>query len=146
MEKKTEKNEEILKQEILKQLLKDHPIHEMVKFSELDIQDKLRENSFMIVKYRELYYKELSILDELQVKYDKLCGMRYKYYRFDDDKEWTKVEIEKYCLPSDKKIIQMKYIMDRQNVRIRFFHNCYTAFEKQQWSMKNFSDNLRGGY
>jgi len=134
------------KEKILEQLLIDNPIDEMVKFSEIDIQEKLKENSYMIIKYTELHHKELFIMDELQIKYDKLVGIRYKWYRFDDDKEWTKVEIEKYCLPADTKIIQMKKIMDRQNVRIRFFEMAYKAFEKLQWSMKIFSENLRGGY
>lgn len=134
------------KKEILEQLLIEHPIHKMVKFSDLNIQDKLKENVFMIVKYREFYYKELSIMDELQIKYDKLIGIQYKYYRFDDEKEWTKVEIEKYCLPADKKIIQMKNIMDKQNVRIRFFEIAYKAFEQLGWRLKTFSENLRGGY
>jgi len=120
------------KEKILEQLLIDNPIDEM--------------NSYMIIKYTELHHKELFIMDELQIKYDKLVGIRYKWYRFDDDKEWTKVEIEKYCLPADTKIIQMKKIMDRQNVRIRFFEMAYKAFEKLQWSMKIFSENLRGGY
>ena len=142
--KKIEEKE--IKEKILDQLLIDHPIQEMVKFSEIDIQDKLKENSFQIIKYTELHHKELSIMDNLQIKYDKLVGIRYKHFRFDDDKEWTKVEIEKYCLPSDPKIIQMKKIMDRQSVRIRFFEMAYKAFVKQQWSMKIFSENLRGGY
>lgn len=138
--------EKKIKKEILEQLLVKHPIDKMVKFSEIDIQEKLKENSFMIIKYIELYHKELSIMDDLQIKYDKLCGIKYKYYRFDDVKEWTKVEIEKYCLPADVKIIQMKNIIARQNVRVRFFEMAYKAFEKLQWSMKIFSENLRGGY
>jgi len=141
-----EKSEKETKEKILEKLLNDNPIDEMVKFSEMDIQEKLKENSYMIIKYTELHHKELSIMDELQIKYDKLVGIRYKYYRFDDDKEWTKVEIEKYCLPADTKIIQMKSIINRQNIRIRFFEMAYKAFEKQQWSMKIFSENLRGGY
>jgi len=141
-----EKSEKETKEKILEKLLIDNPIDEMVKFSEMDIQEKLKENSYMIIKYTELHHKELSIMDELQIKYDKLVGIRYKYYRFDDDKEWTKVEIEKYCLPADTKIIQMKSIINRQNIRIRFFEMAYKAFEKQQWSMKIFSENLRGGY
>ena len=133
------------KEKILEKLLIDHPIGELVKFSEIDIQEKLKKNSFMIIKYTELYHKELSIMDDLQIKYDKLVGIRYKHYRFDDNKEWTKVEIEKYCLPADTKIIQMKKIMARQSVRIKFFEMAYKAFEKLQWSMKTYIDSMRIG-
>lgn len=133
-------------EELLKQLHIEHPIDEMVKFSDLDIADKLTENPYMIVKYRELYYKELAELDKLEMLMDKLTGERYKHYRFEDDKEWTKPEIEKYCIPSDEKVIRMKKIINRQKIRVRFFEMCYRGFEKMQWSMKSFIDTLKGGY
>jgi hypothetical protein len=131
---------------IVAELLKDHPIHEMVKFSEIDLQDKLKDNSVLVVRYRELYYRELSILEKLNDLMDKIVGERYKYYRFEDDKGWTKPEIEKYCIPSDEKIIKMKNIIHKQNIRVRFFETAYKAFEKQQWSMKSFIDVLKGGF
>ena len=106
-------------EKIVEELLKEHPIHEMVKFSELDITQKLEDNSFHIVKYKELYYKELAVLEGLEAKQEKLHGMRYKYYRFEDNEAWTKPEIEKYCLPSDPKIIQMKGIIAKQKARVR---------------------------
>ena len=133
-------------EDIVKKLLIEHPIDELVKFSELNIQERIRDNSFMIVKYRELYYKELAILDDLETKHDKLCGIKYKYYRFDDDKEWSKVEIEKYCLPSDKKVIQMKNILNKQKIRVRFFEMSYRGFEKLQWSIKSYIDTVKSGY
>jgi hypothetical protein len=132
-------------EKIVEELLKEHPIYEMVKFSDLNISQKLEENSFNIVKYRELYYKELSVLEELEVKYDKLVGMRYKFYRFEDDKEWTKPEIEKYCIPSDNKVIQMKKIIAKQKARVRFFEICYKGFEQAGWRMKSFIDVMRSG-
>jgi len=135
-----------MEEEIVKKLLEEHPIDELVKFSELDLQEKIQINSFMIVKYRELYYKELAVLDDLEIKLEKLCGLRYKYYRFDDDKEWTKVEIEKYCLPSDKKVVQMKNIILKQKIRTRFFEMAYKGFEKQGWALKTYCDALKAGY
>ena len=75
---------ENMENEIVEKLLKEHPIHEMVRFTDLDLQQKLEENTFNIVKYRELYYKELAIFEKLEMKYDKLIGIRYKFYRFED--------------------------------------------------------------
>lgn len=132
-------------EKIVEKLLEDHPIYDMIKFSELDITQKLEDNSFNIVRYRELYYKELAVMENLETKYEKLVGIQYKFYRFDDEREWTKVEIEKYCIPSDTKIIQMKKIMAKQRARVRFFETCYKGFEKQQWSMKGFIDVVRSG-
>lgn len=133
-------------EKIINELREEHPIDEMVKFSDLDLQEKLSDNPYLIVKYRELYYKELAELDRLDDLMEKLAGERYNFYRFEDDREWTKPEIEKYCIPSDKKIQQMKKIMRKQKIRVRFFETAYKAFEQQGWRMKSFIDTLRGGY
>jgi hypothetical protein len=132
-----------MKEEIIEKLLIDHPIHDLVKFSELDIADKLRENVGQIVKYRDLYHRELSRLDYLTDLMEKLVGLRYKHYRFDAVETFTKPEIEKYCMPADKKILLMKTIIRNQEVRVRFFELCWKAFEKQSWSMKMFLETLK---
>jgi hypothetical protein len=131
----TEDNE--IKQ-IFERLHEEHPIEEMATFSEIDIADKLKKNEMMVIKYKEMYYKELQLYEDLEAKMDKLRGMRYKHYKFEDDHEWQKKEIEDYCLPSDPAIIQMKKIMARQQVRVRFFDMCHRAFSSMGWSMKDF--------
>lgn len=140
-----EKKKQLTEKEIVDKLKEEHPIEEMVRFSELNIMERLEENPFQIVKYREHYYLELSKLEKLEDLYEKLLGERYKYYRFDDDREWTKVEIEKYCLPTDKKVTQFKEIMAKQKVRVRFFEIAYKGFEQVGWRMKTYSDNMRFG-
>jgi len=132
--------------DVVEKLLEEHPIIELVKFSELDIQEKLQDNPYLIVKYRELYYAELAKLESLQDKYDLLTGRRYDWYRFESDKELTKPEIEKYYLPKDKKIQQMKKILRNQEIRVRFFETCFKGLEQQGWRMKSYIDVLRGGY
>jgi len=129
--------------EILENLLKEHPIHDLVKFDELNIQEALTENDFQTVKYKELYHKEIGKLDELQDLLEKLIGTRYEYYRFEDSHEWTKVEIEKFCIPRDPKVLHMKKIIRKQEVRVRFFEMCWKAFDKRAWSMKMFLETLR---
>jgi hypothetical protein len=132
-----------MEDKILEELLAEHPIQDMVKFSELDIQEKLQDNVGMIVRYRDLYHKELSRLDTLNDMMEKLIGMRYKYYRFDCEDEYTKPEIEKYAIPADEKIIRMKKIIRKQEIKVRFFEMAWKAFEKQSWSMKMFLDTLK---
>jgi len=128
---------------ILKELLTEHPIPELVKFSELNISERVQENVGLIVKYRDFYHRELSRLDHLNDLYDKLVGIRYKFYRFEADDAWTKVEIEKYCIPQDAKVLKMKNIIRIQEVKVRFFEMAWKAFEKLQWSMKLFVDTLK---
>ena len=131
-------------EKLLEKLKKEHPIKQMITFSELDITEKLTQNDFLIIKYRDLYHQELAKLDKLEDLLNKLIGLRYKYYRFEDNQEWTKQEIEKFAIPSDPKIIQMKKIIRRQEVKLRFFEMAWKAFDKRQWSMKMFMETLKG--
>jgi len=135
---------DILKQ-IFDELHTEHNIEEMVTFTELDIAEKLQKNEMMVIKYKELYYKELDKHEILERKMDALKGIRFKYYRFDDDNEWTKKEIEDYCLPSDEKIVHMKKILQKQQIRVRFFDMCHKAFSSMGWSMKTFTDREKHG-
>lgn len=133
-------------EEVFEKLHVEHPIEEMVKFSELDIQEKLKENPTKIVTYKDFYHKELSKLEHLNDLMDKLIGIRYKFYRFEDSNEYTKVEIETFCIPGDSQILKMKKIIHKQEIRVRFFKMCYEGFDKQNWSMKTFLETLRAGY
>ena len=130
---------------IIEKLKNKHPIEELVTFNETDIHIKLKENAFNILKYKDFYNAEIATMEDLEIKYERLLGMRYEHYRFNDEKEWTKVEIENYALPADKMIIQMKKIMWKQRIRVNFFMACWKGLEKMQWNMKTFHDVMRGG-
>ena len=111
MNNQTEQNE--LREELneLKQIFdnlkEEHDIENLATFSDLDISEKLQQNEMMIIQYKELYYKELNLYEILERKMEALKGIRYKYYKFEDNHEWNKKEIEEYCLPSDEKIIKI---------------------------------------
>jgi hypothetical protein len=130
---------------IFSELKEQHPIDEMVKFSELDIAEKLQQNAMKVVEYKEFYYRELNLYEQLERKMDALTGIRYKHYKYNDEHNWQKPEIEKYCLPADESIIKLKKIMMKQQIRVRFFELCWKSFEKQGWNMKVFSDRERMG-
>lgn len=132
-------------QDIFEELKAQHPIDELVKFDETDIQEKLADNVFQVIKFKELYYQELDNYEDLERKMEALSGKQYKYYKFHQDEEWTKPEIEKYCLPQDEKIIHLKKIMKKQKIRVRFFELCFKGFEQQGWRMKTYTDRDRHG-
>lgn len=132
--------EQIELKQIFDSLKEEHNIEELVDFSDINIAEKLKENQMMIIKYKELYYEELHKYEILERKMDALRGLRFKHYKFEDDNEWGKPEIEKYCLPSDPQIIALKKLMMKQQVRVRFFDICWKAFDKMGWNMKVFSD------
>ena len=127
---------------ILKMLKEEHPIDDMVKFNELNIHEKLQDNDWLIVKYRDLYHKELDRLESAKELLEKTEGERYKYYRFDCDNEWDKTEIKNYALPKDEQVRKMKKVVQKQMIRVRFFQMCFKAFESRAWSMKNFLQTL----
>lgn len=132
--------------DILATLLLEHPIHDLIKFDDVNLQQKIQENMTMVVRYRDLYHQALATNDRLKDLLDKLIGKRYEFYRFNDTKTWTKVEIEKYALPADEKVTKMKKIVRKQEIRVRFFEMCWKSFDKQAWNMKMFIETLRGDF
>jgi hypothetical protein len=142
----SEKSEKELREEILADLYAEFPIDEMVKFSELDLQEKLQENPFWIVKFRDLFNKANAEYMYLETLYEKCVGDRYDHYRFESERELDKFEIKNYYIPRDKKVIQMKYILARQKVKVDFYKTCLQGMEQQGWRMKSFIDTLRGGF
>lgn len=140
--KKKKWSEEV--NEIVKELHQQYPIDEQVKFTEFNIGDKLQENSFWLVRYRELLQEAQSQYEYLEELLEKLMGKRYDYYRFEFDKQLDKTEIKSYYLPKDPKIGKMRRILARQKVKVDFFKTCVAGMEKQQWNMKNFLETLKG--
>ena len=128
--------------EMLKKLHEEHPIDDLVKFNELNVHEKLQENDWLIVKYRDLYHKELDKLERAQEILEKTKGERYIYYRYECDREWTKPEIENFALPQDEKVRKVQKQVQRQQAKVRFFHMCWKAFESRSWSMNNFLKTL----
>ncbi len=141
---KTEREHNELKQ-IFESLKAEHNIDDEATFTDLDIAEKLQKNDMMVIRYKELYYSELEKYEVLERKMDALKGIRYKHYKFDDDNEWVKKEIEDYCLPADEKIIKMKKILAKQQVRVRFFDMCWKAFNSMGWNMKTFTERDKLG-
>ena len=132
-------------EKIIEKLKKEHPIEDLVSFNELDLQQKLQDNSFLVIKYKEFWIKEKATLEELEGKFDLLIARKYDHFRFESPKQLSKPEIEKYYIPGDKQIIQMQKIVRNQKIRVEFFDMCWRGLEKVAWSMKVFSDNERRG-
>jgi len=142
----TEIFNEDIKNKMKEELLREHPIEDLVRFNEIDLQEKLERSAYMVIRYDDLLKKEEMIYQQLEDKYDALVGQRYDYYRFEYDKELQKPEIEKYYLPMDKKIRMMKDILLKQKLRVDFFKVCLNGLKSMQWNMKTFSSNLQRGY
>jgi hypothetical protein len=125
---------------IQEELMKEHPILDMVSFNDMNIQEKLKINSYQVAQYSNLLSASKREYELLEEKYNALLGMQYDHYKFEMDKELTKVEIERYYLPQDKKVRQMKRILDDQRVRIDFFESCVRGLKQVGWNMKTFME------
>jgi len=125
---------------IVNELLQEHPIDEMVKFDQFNLQEKLRKNTDLVAKYTDLLNKEKADLEYLQEMLEKLYGQRYHHYRFNYEENLDKKEIEKYYLPADPQIIQMKRIIRKQQIRVNFFNLCVKSLDRQYWGIRTFLD------
>jgi hypothetical protein len=130
---------------IQEELMKDHNILEMVSFNDIDLQEKLKRNAYLVTQYSNLLSAEKREYERLEEIYDALVGKQYDYYRFEYDKELTKVEIEKYYIPNDKKVKQMKRILAKQRHRVDFFESCVRGLKQCGWNMGTYSSNERRG-
>ena len=135
-----------IRDEIVNDLKRIHPVEELVRFDEINLQEKLEKSAYLVIHYDDLLKKEEMVYQDLENKYDVLIGQRYDFYRFEYDKELQKPEIEKYYIPKDPKVVQMKNIMLKQKIRVDFFKVCVNGLKSSQWNMKTFSSNLQRGY
>jgi hypothetical protein len=126
---------------IVEELREKYPIEKEVSFNEFNISEKLQENMTLKIKYQELYDKENFLYKELQNKYDILVGQRYDFYKFESDRNLTKTEIEQYYLPKDKKIRQLKEILKKQEIKVKFFEICMRSIDNLYWRIKAYLDN-----
>lgn len=145
MEEKLDKKEEKQRDEVIAELMEEHPLDEMTQFSEIDIQDKLQNNAFLIQKYTEFLYKEKDVYSSLEALKEKLVGIRYDYYRFNYPKELRPTEIERYYLLKDEKIMAMNKILRRQQWRVEFFEIAVKSLTSMGWNMKSYLQSLREG-
>jgi len=131
--------------EILQELHTKHPIDELVKFSEYNIQEKLEQNTYQIIKFKELFIKEKNNLDKMISLKERIIGERFDFYRFHSDKDLRPNEIIQYYLPKDLKIIQINKLIRKQQLVVSFFEMCVDAISRLGWAMKSWLDSNRMG-
>jgi hypothetical protein len=131
--------------EVIEKLLTEHPIEEMVQFSEIDVREKLEKNEFLVVKYTELLHKEKDIFDKIIAMKEKVVGERYDYYRFNYPKELKSAEIEKFYLPKDNKILKINKLLRSQQWRVDFFETAVKALTRMGWNMKSYLQAMKIG-
>ena len=124
------KSEEQEKKELIEKLKQEFDIVSDIDFNEFTIQEKLKQHAFLMVRYGECLERANYDLEKLKELKEKITGERYHYYRFNYDEGLTKIEIEKYYLVKDEKILKINNLIRLQKVKVDFFNICCKAVDK----------------
>jgi hypothetical protein len=138
--------------EIIKLLREEHPIDEIVKFDNTNIQDKLSDNSFLIWKYKDLYLQEKATYDKInRLKEEEASrifqGLRFPKDRGQETDKWIAdranndiktQEIKEFYIPCHPNIKKLDNLLKLQQARVDFFELCCSAIDKAGWNMKAF--------
>jgi len=137
--------EELNSDTIFKKLEEDYNVYDLLTFNEFNIQDRLERLSFHMKDFRLKFLQESSKLASVEERLDKLVGDKYIALK-NGEVTLSKTEIEKYYLPKDPEIINLRGLVRKQELRTKYFEVCWQAMDKLQWNMKLFCENSRGGY
>ena len=131
--------QDIEQNDILKSLYEEYKIDDLLKYNEYNLSNKIADNPFISEQFRLLYLKERQNYNRVEMLYEELVGKKYDHYKYENEKTLTKTEIEKYYIPKDEKIKNLKNLLYKQELRMDFFESVWKALDKQAWLMKLFS-------
>ena len=131
---------------ILKKLQEEYAEYiENLNFNEFNVGDRARENAYMVEHFRLLAISEKNKLKRIEEQINTKAGELYNHYKYEDDRELSKVEIERYYLPTNGELNRLKRLYAMQEVKVGFFDVMAESFKSQGFSIKNFLDNLKIG-
>jgi len=131
--------QDIDQNDILKSLYDDYKVEDLLTYNEYNLSDKIANNTFISEQFRLLYLKEKQNYNRVEILYEDLLGRKYDHYKYNSEKTLTKTEIEKYYIPKDEKIKDLKNLLHKQELRMNFFESVWKALDKQAWLMKLFA-------
>ena len=133
--------EQINKDEILNKLLDEFPVEDMLNYNEFDVMEKLPMNPYYTEQFRLLYLSHLGKLERVEMMLEEKLAELYTELK-NGEVALTKVEIEKYYIPKDDKVMSLRRTIAKQKIRVGFFEAVYKAFDKQGWQMKQFINKM----
>jgi len=136
--KNTDRPEDELRQEILAELQEKFNIRDEITFNEFNIHEKLKNHAFNYLRYQDNLDKAKYDLEKMNELKDKIVGEQYHYYRFNGEENLSKVEIEKYYLTKDPKVLKINKLIRLQQLKVEFFAICVRSLDKMGWNMKNY--------
>lgn len=139
-------HDDINENRILAKLQQEYDVFNLLSYNEYDVNEKVQYNPFHTEQFRLLARDEKSKLSEIYNELEAKRSEIYRYYKEESQLSLNKTEIEKYYLPGNEEIQELKKKITEQETRVEFFEAVYDAFKSQAWLMKQFLQNLREGY
>lgn len=138
---RTELNED----SIFSQLESNYNMYDLLMFNEFTIQDRLERLSYVMKDLRLKFIQEQQKVNQIKDRLDKVTGEKYIELK-NSEVSLTKTEIERYYLPRDEEILQLKGLLRKQELRMNYFEACWDAASKLQWNIKLYIDSGKDGY
>ena len=132
-----------MEEKIVNILKEKYPIDALISFNEFNIADKLKNHAFELMKWSDFLLKEKFKLQKLTDELEEVTCVLYNKYRFEFDKNLSKVEIEKYYIPQDPEYKKLMKKIRIQEIIVAYFEICVRSIDKQGWNMKNFIEQNR---
>ena len=130
---------EINEDEIIKKVMIEYPdIYNQLEYNEYTVKDKLEKNPYLYQQYRLLWLKEKHKLHRIELLMEEYVGNLYHDLRFENTIKLGKVEVEKYYLPKDERVIKFKKLFLIQTIRVETFDTIVKSFDKQGFTMNTF--------
>lgn len=118
------------RKQIKEKLESEYPIADEVSFNDFNIEDKLKQQLQLELKYYDLWINSKYVYNKIEdILIDKQCEL-YDFYRFEFERNLSKTEIELYYLPKHKDIKIIKNKMELQDVKVHFFDICYRSVKQ----------------
>jgi len=124
--------------ETLAKLHQEYKINDILEFNEFNFSEKLKQQPFLSEQFRLIYLKEKHTLMKIEDIFEKKQGELYDHFKFEGEKPLTKTEIERYYLPKDTKLSELKKYVLKQQLRVDYFESVWKALEQLSWKMKLF--------
>jgi len=134
---------DIKESDILQKLYDEHKIDGLLEFNEFNLAAKIKDQPFISEQFRLIYLKEKHILLKVSDIFEAKQGEKYDHFKFEGEKPLTKTEIEKYYLPKDDKLKELKNLVAKQQLRVDFFESVWKAVDQLAWKYKLFFEMER---
>ena len=135
--------DDVNEDEIIKDIMNDYPeLYDQINYNEYNIKERLEKQPYLFQQWRLLYIKEKHKLNRIEILKDEYLGELYDKFKYEDDRKLTKVEIERYYIPKDKKTIKFVKLLMKQEIRVDVFETVMKTFQQQGYAMAQFIKNL----